>query len=227
MTKFGKLIDGIRQKGFRYVLVNISSRLPRAIFFYVHAILLQYDNPEVIPSPADGYLIRFADQSDADKVKHVGVEQETLLRRIKRGDKCTVAEKDGKIVSIAWAIADKMYVWSQGVHFDTGPEGHYIYGEYTHRDHRRKGLMTAQMKLLFDYYMPERYKSFVSIDNFNQNSIRFHERMGYRTVGECHFCTILGIKFCRKKSWPYKVSKFRMGFRTGLPGYTKIVPDQF
>ncbi len=214
--KLSRLKKGYKKGGFEYLLYSITSRFPEWLFRYYHTFLFAGENPKIITRKNPGYTIRFANVQDAGRFADVESDREKALERLERGDSCVIAvrERDAKVVTISWAATGKLYNRFAGTILDTGKDGYYTYGIYSIPEERLKGLHSNCYKMQVEHYEKMgRVKKYGTIDCLNTNSIKIHQRMGDKKVGETYYLALLGISLCYYKKWPFSGPKVDVFFR--------------
>ena len=105
--------------------------------------------------------------------------------RLKAGDLCFIAEKNGKIVSYAWVCFREGYVAELERKIRVNSNSAYGYDEYTDPDYRGKGILPTVLLSVSDYLFRNGIKEIYELVAFNNfPSLRSHRKIGAQGIGE-------------------------------------------
>lgn len=214
MNTLIKLREGIGQFGWRFLFRAICWRFPDWILRYENAYLVSTDKLHVdVPIPSD-ITFRLAEPRDAENLSVVNISPNTVLERLSLGDRCAVAERNGKILAMLWSATGKLYLHEAGTVIDTGNDAFYRYNSFTLPEERQKGLYSGCSVALYESYIVDgRHSVFGAISVFNLPSIAASKKLGNKIVGESVLLSVFGIKFIYYKKWPLPVKRL-----TIIPG---------
>jgi GNAT superfamily N-acetyltransferase len=122
------------------------------------------------------------------------------VERLRAGDLCFIAEKNGKIPNYTWICFHEAYVPELEAKIRIDPNSAYRYDAYTDPEYRGRGILPIVLTRASDYLFQngiERIYDLVSFDNYP--SLRSHQKIGSRKMGEVTF-----FKLFRSKRYRYK-----------------------
>jgi hypothetical protein len=123
--------------------------------------------------------------------------------------------QDDKILTLLWASPGKRYLKLGGGILDPGENGIIVYGGYTEKSVRLKGLFPVAFNELYQSFVREgRYIIYAAIHTMNEYSLKLHERMNFIRAGESIHFSIFNIKMTFYKYWPHKAKKVHIFIKT-------------
>lgn len=204
---------GIAQFGWRYLTRLIIWRFPEWLLRYENAYLMSADSLQIGPHATEGITFRMAQSEDAENFGAVRISAITVRERLRLGDKCAIALRDGEIISMLWAATGKLYLHEAGTLIDTGDKAFYRYNSFTIPEERQKGLYSGCSRVLYDHYCASgRTQVYGAISVFNLPSQLASQKIGNKIVGESALFAILGLKILFFKYWPYETRRFKIFF---------------
>lgn len=208
----------VRPRGLNAFLYRISWRCPEWLFYYAHTFLVVGRGLKGASTDLVGYEIRLATEQDANLFTALRISPEMVLARMRTGDRCVIALRDGAIVSMLWAATGKFYEHESGMEIDTGENGYYRYNSLTKESERRKGLYLQCSLEIGRYYSNQgRSETLGIIDIFNVASQIANVKSGTTLEGEVIHWIILGVHIVYYKRWhvPTKRLRFFIGKPSG------------
>lgn len=213
-NRLNNLKSGFKSGGIEYLLYSIGSHSPEWLFRYYHSYLIEGDELKLITRDYKAYEIRFATLDDAENLNSVEIDRDKARHRLKRGDTCVIALKEGRPVSISWAATGRLYNRYAGSILETGDDGLFLYGVYSIPEERMKGFFASCFKLQIEHYAAQsRVKKYGVVEILNTASLKTHLRMGFKITGETYYVALAGMSVCYYKTWPKKTGKFHIFFR--------------
>ncbi len=213
MSNFHKLREGIAQIGWRFLVRAICWRFPDWILRYENAYLVSTDNLTITAVTPKDISFRLATPQDSEDFGALQISSKVVRQRLALGDRCAIAERDGKILSMLWSATGKLYLHEAGTIIDTGANAFYRYNSFTHPEERQKGLYSGCSAVLSDSYRSEgRTSVYGAISVFNLPSLAASTKVGNKVVGESVLLSVFGIKFIRYKKWPHPVKRLTVIF---------------
>ncbi|TFH59720.1 MAG: hypothetical protein E4G91_08810 [Candidatus Zixiibacteriota bacterium] len=216
MSSLSRIREGIAQFGWRYLIRVISWRLPDWLFRYESDYLMSAEKLHFEPIQHHDILFRLAEEADADSFAAVRISARTVRERLKLGDKCAIAVREGKTISMLWGATGKLYLAEAGSMIDTGDKAYYRYNSFTVPEERQKGLYRGCSEVLYRYYCSiGKSQLYGVISVFNLPSQIASQKLGNRIVGETTMLALFGVKVIYFKYWPHPTRK--MIFFVGRP----------
>ncbi len=222
MTNFHKFREGIAQFGWRFLVRAICWRFPDWILRFENAYLVSADNLHVTANTPSDVNFRLAGPQDAENLRPVRISPQVVRERLALGDRCAIAERDGKILSMLWTATGRFYIHEAGTIIDTGDTAFYKYNSFTLPEERQKGLFSGCSALLYDSYSTEGKTSVYGVISvFNHPSLVATLKLGNKVIGESVLLSVFGIKFIFYMKWPHPVRRLTVVF--GNPSSTTRV----
>jgi hypothetical protein len=214
MRKLIKLISKILQGDFEYICDAISWRTPDWIFYYFHTFLARTDSPKLFFRKFKGCSAKFISEHDIELLERNGFSRSLTESRLEAGDRGVIFFIGDELLSIIWACHAEKYLKVSGIDFNPGAKGIFLYGGYTKESVRLRGFHPVAMSELINaYFSNGRSEAYATISALNAHSIKLHERMNFKIIGECFYITFLGLNFRYDKNWPHSTSRFRIFLR--------------
>jgi GNAT superfamily N-acetyltransferase len=140
--------------------------------------------------------IRLADNGDVRKFDRfekfrLGEAED----RLKAGQLCFIAEKDGKIVNYTWISFHEGYVLELERKILIDPDSAYGYDEYTDPEYRGMGILPTVLANASEHLFQngiKRLYELVSSSNFP--SLRSHQKTGARKIGKVTLLRLFNSK---------------------------------
>jgi L-amino acid N-acyltransferase YncA len=211
--------------GIEYFIRRISWRTPKWLFTYDHSLLLMCERLRTDLAIGEEVERRLVDRHDAELMKEIGMGQVVFQERLGNGDAGAVVLEKGSAVSTFWAATGSIFLRAAntGSLLNTGTDGFYLYYAYTLPRARSKGYFKACVSLLFDYFsLKGRPRGYSMVDANNNVSLRAHEKVGFKVVGDAIRMVICGVSVCYYKSWPHSVHKVEIR-RAKLPKKIRVL----
>lgn len=161
-------IDGLNKLGFQIHLIylireGITGGIPRP----------QQDGLE-------GYEVGFLEAKDMTEMAQIPyrpVSYEELQNRLKDGNLCLGAKRDGRLVAFTWC--NLIWCKSEGVLFPLNDDEAYLFDAYTASDLRGQGLAPAlRYRLYEELARMGRTKLYSISERFNAPALRFKLKLG-------------------------------------------------
>lgn len=120
----------------------------------------------------------------------------TMLKRLKQGDLCFKAQKNGKIYGYIWIRKNTLYFSEVYYKVRTDELSVWVYDELVFDEFRGKGIQQKILLEIFKQCKNLGYKRvYVGILSDNEPSLKAHMRFGFeKLVKEIRMQKILGIK---------------------------------
>jgi len=129
--------------------------------------------------------------------------------RFKAGRLCFVAEENGDIVNYVWVGLDATFVDELGREIRIDPASAYRYDGYTVPEYRGLGILPVVLTRVADYLFKNGIEEIYDIVvSDNRPSLRAHEKIGSRKMGEITF-----IKLFKSTRYRCRGSTARDGLR--------------
>ena len=222
INKLKRHLNGIKSGGFHYFIGVLKELWPHRFLGTGRVVLVAKESFN-IETPAEGeYRARLATLDDLDILGDFGrvFDRKRCEYQLKRGDACVIIFKGDKPVMMGWGATGKLFCRSNAAILDTGNNGYYVYGGYTIREERKRGLANlGEMTLVRYYASQDRNIIYVLIDPKNTASITMHKNHGFETLGYSRFFWVFGILICTYKYWPETSVKMRIFLKRPPDGY--------
>ncbi len=200
--KLSKLWAEIKQGNWDYFFDALAFRLPVRIFSYFHFYMYEAADLDLRKSDCPDCWCRFGTIDDIEMLTEMKLKREVVESRFRRGDLVAMVGKEDKVLAVIWA--------NTGNEDYPGPNAYFLFGGYTRPEARGQGLSSLIEKFLREHFSARgRQTIFGSIGALNKSSLRIHERMGFRRVGNAYYMIILGLVVVYFKSWPFDEGKIR------------------
>ena len=213
LEKIKKLKNNVKSEGFSYILHAIMWRIPKWLSYYNHSFLLTAPKPKIMTRKYPGYEVKIAEISDVDLISEPEIyPKEKMLRRLQKGDSCSLVVKDNNIIAIIWGITPKRIFASDcGAIITIEDDAWFVDGTFTVPEERYKGFhLTCFKSIHGNFALENRTRILGIIHADNEISIKAHRRMGFQIIGETSYWILCGISLCYYKKWPHKTSKFHI-----------------
>jgi RimJ/RimL family protein N-acetyltransferase len=211
--------------GVEYFVRRISWKMPRWLFTYEHSLLLMSERIQTDLMIGEGVECRLAGRQDAGLMKAIGMTEVTFQERLDKGDVGAIVVENRSAVATLWAVTGSLFLQAgkTGSFLNTGTDSFYFHYGFTLPQARSKGYYKACVSLLFDYFASRgRPRGYGLIDADNDLSLRVHEKLGYKVVGDAIRMLVCGVSVCYYKSWPHPVRKLEIR-RAKLPSKIRAV----
>lgn len=223
IKKLNKVIRLTLRGEFDKLLDIIAWSVPHSLFFYGHHVLLHTPDPQwkVIIPPE--YNIRFATCDDIEGLTISGSSKYAIAERLAAGDRCLVAEKNGRILTLIWGATGPLYLWACGTTFDAGDDGCFYYCSHTADEARGLGLSGSLHRLIHEAYAREgRCQNWATVSINNTGWLGAITTKNYNVVGETYFVKLFFMRICYYKSWPFPAKKVNVFFKNPPEEYRPV-----
>lgn len=211
ISKLKKVTRDIKRYGGWHLIRLLSWRLPHSVMYFSHTMLMRMENTIPKRSKVNPWEVRQATIDDLEILKSVKVTPEQFTLREKCGYMSFIAVKDGKAVSLDMVATGEVYMPNNGIIFDTGSDGFYLYGGYTVPEERSKGCHRAVSNHILDYFYDHgKTTIFSNVDMLNEHSLKVVTKKGFNVAGESIYLRFLGFNICYYKKWPYPTKKLQL-----------------
>jgi L-amino acid N-acyltransferase YncA len=211
--------------GLEFLVLRISWRMPRWLFTYDHSLLLMCERLRTDLGIGEQVERRLVDRHDAALMKAIGMGEIAFQERLDKGDIGAVVLESRLAVATFWASPGSLFLRAgkTGSFLNTGTDGFYLYYALTLPQARSKGYFKVCTSLLFDYFGSKgRPRGYSMVDASNEVSLKAHERMGFKVVGDTIRMVICGVSVCCYKSWPHLLHRLEIR-RAKLPTKTRVL----
>jgi GNAT superfamily N-acetyltransferase len=128
----------------------------------------------------EGYEIRFLEPEDMmeiAKIPYRPATHEELQSRLKDGNLCLGAKRDGRLVAFTWC--NLTWCTSEGIPFPLNDDEAYLFDAYTSSDSRGQGLAPGlRYRLYEELTRMGRTKLYSVTDRYNTPALRFKLKLG-------------------------------------------------
>lgn len=128
----------------------------------------------------EGYEVGFLEAKDMTEMAQIPyrpVSYEELQSRLKDGNLCLGAKRDGRLVAFTWC--NLIWCKSEGVSFSLNNDEAYLFDAYTASDLRGQGLAPAlRYRLYEELARMGRTKLYSISERFNAPALRFKLKLG-------------------------------------------------
>ena len=144
------------------------------------------------PNSLEGYEIGFIGMEDLVEMAQIPyrfIRQRDLERRLKDGNLCLGAKRDGRLVAFTWCNLTQCL--SEGYSFPLNDEEAYLFDAYTASDLRGQGLAPAPRYRLYEELARlGRTKLYSISERFNTPAIRFKLKLGAKLLKSDWYVTL-------------------------------------
>jgi GNAT superfamily N-acetyltransferase len=128
----------------------------------------------------EGYEVRFLEAEDMmemAKIPYRPASYEELQSRLKEGNLCLGAKREGRLVAFTWCNLTRCQ--SEGYSFPLNDDEAYLFDAYTASDLRGQGLAPAlRYRLYEELTRMSRTKLYSITERFNAPALRFKLKLG-------------------------------------------------
>jgi GNAT superfamily N-acetyltransferase len=185
MSYLAHLGDKVRYSALPRIIIDGLDKLGIGI----HLIYLTREGiTEGIPhqqqNGLEGYEIRFLgieDMTEIAKIPYRPVRYEELQNRLKDGNLCLGAKRNGRLVAFTWCNLTRCT--SEGMPFPLNNDEAYLFDAYTASDSRGQGLAPSlRYRLYEELARMGRTKLYSVTDRYNTPALRFKLKLGAVTL---------------------------------------------
>ena len=181
MSYFAHLRDKVRYSPLPRIFIDGFNKLG----IQIHLIYLIREGitggiPRQQQDGLEGYEVGFLEAKDMTEMSQIPyrpVSYEELQSRLKDGNLCLGAKRDGRLVAFTWC--NLIWCKSEGVSFPLNDDEAYLFDAYTASDLRGQGLAPAlRYRLYEELAQMGRTKLYSISERFNAPALRFKLKLG-------------------------------------------------
>jgi hypothetical protein len=193
-----ELLAHLRERDFGRVLLEVLHHVPGHAIEYRRATLMRSE--DVRPSRPPPAAISFT-WASADQLPEVaalsGQRLPELQQRMARGDRCyiaTDARQGGRIVHCRWVHSGSCHVRSLCYELEMEPGAAYVYGGYTERHARRRGIASNSLAgIQAELSAGRPVPLYTFSEEWNQPARLHHRRSRFSPVTRVRYAALLGL----------------------------------
>lgn len=198
-------------------------RLPRNLLFLRRFVLMVSDKCDLPVRHLSEYDVRMLAPEELGRYAGFHFSIDRAQQELWAGSACVLVHKGDQAVSWRWGGVGKLYVRYCNTVVDTGENGFFSYRLVTIESERYRGHVNTCMRTMYDYYKAmDRPLNYTLVSKRDTAIIRWHERCGFRTVGDILAVTVLGIRFCFYFKWPFHDRRLTVFLRVPPAGTREI-----
>jgi GNAT superfamily N-acetyltransferase len=180
MSYLAHLRDKVRYSALPRIFIDGLDKLG----IEIHLIYLTREGiAEGVPrqqNGLEGYEIRFLgteDMTEMAKIPYRPASYEELQNRLKDGNLCLGAKRNGRLVAFTWCNLTQCT--SEGIPFPLNDDEAYLFDAYTASDSRGQGLAPGlRYRLYEELARMGRTKLYSVTDRYNTPALRFKLKLG-------------------------------------------------
>jgi len=195
--------SSIRTRG-KGLLSKLLIIIESILFTYRHNIFYENDLESIIETKPKiqintkqatlAQMGKLAEKSAEERGVNKAEYMARLLRRLKRGDWCFVAERNDDIAGYAWVAFRDLYLMEMDAWVKLGGDEAVIYDVYTFLGYRGMGVATKIIEIAIRQLIKNDYKRvYASILRENRPSRKAFEKLNFYPAGSITFFKIFGV----------------------------------
>jgi GNAT superfamily N-acetyltransferase len=184
-----------RGNAVRRAFVTLQQEGPRSFWFKLlselgYRRLLLFERPldEPVPDFAPSLAVEIARLAESELDEYLGfrpgTEPRDVIERLRSGEMCFVARREGRIVSGGWIAVQNRWIDYLGCAIDMAAGDAYSYDKFTLPDYRGHGIFNAVRTHHLRQLRAVGYRrAIVTVVPENKSSVRDIYKGGYRLCG--------------------------------------------
>lgn len=218
MTGLRRACSYLSHGGVSKVCKAVIARVRCKLFRSSRAYVLEFrsdrssgEPPQSVEMP-DGYTFRRAEPNDLGSCATLtGLSLKECRRRIASGDQCYVIMHETRAVNVSWVHFGSCYIRGMGLLMTLDDADCYLYGAYTHPDHRGKGLYGTARRVLRHW---SRHRNLALVLEGNNVPLKTLSKLGYRVSQAVSHVTLFGLKMTLVEDVETKTRSRQVHWRT-------------
>jgi len=220
---FNRLKTGFKSRGFDYLLEAGFDHIPHRLLFFARFLLMVADTCDIPVRCYADYQVRMLTLDDLSNIAGFSFSIDMAQRELREGSVCVVVIKDGNAVSWRWGATGSLYVEYCNTVVQTGDDGYYTYRLETIPEERFRGHVNTCLRTMHEYYGNlNRTRNYTLISTRSASNLKWHERSGFKMIGDIFVLTICGLRFCFYRKWPFHGKRFTLTVRIPPEGTRQV-----